>query len=150
MRDPETSKSELPTILLVEDSVDDYNAAMRSFKKVRFNSPIHWCKSGQSALDYLKERKDNPPCLILLDLNMPGLDGRKTLELIKQDLHLKKTPVVILTTSSDENDVRSCYELGASTYIQKPVDFEGLIGAVQRIKEYWFEIALLPGNKKSA
>lgn len=140
----------LPTILLVEDSVDDYNAAMRSFQKVRFNTPVHWCKSGQSALDYLREQQYDLPCLILLDLNMPGLDGRKTLEIIKKDASLKRIPVVILTTSSDENDVKSCYELGASTYIQKPVDFEGLIGAVQRIKEYWFEIALLPGEKKSA
>jgi CheY-like chemotaxis protein len=68
------------------------------------------------------------------------------LAIVKQDPALKKTPVVILTTSSDERDVRQCYELGASTYIQKPVDFDGLIGAVSRIKDYWFGIALLPAD----
>ena len=82
--------------------------------------------------------------LILLDLNMPGLDGRKTLEIIKQNQALKKIPVVILTTSDDERDVKACYELGANTYVQKPVDFDGLIAAVKRLKQYWFEIALLP------
>ncbi len=76
---------------------------------------------------------------------MPGLDGRKVLATVKQDPTLKQIPIVILTTSSDERDVTECYKLGASTYIQKPVDFDGLIAAVRRIKDYWFGIALLPG-----
>jgi two-component system response regulator len=141
----------LPTILLVEDSVDDYEAAMRSFKAAHLDNPVHWCKTGQEALDYLKHEGTYAhapgaakPALVLLDLNMPGIDGRKVLAIVKQDPALKKTPVVILTTSSDERDVTHCYELGASTYIQKPVDFDGLIGAVSRIKDYWFGIALLP------
>jgi len=82
----------------------------------------------------------------LLDLNMPGLDGRRVLEIVKQDQGLRKMPMVVLTTSSDERDVTQCYQLGASTYIQKPVDFDGLIAAVVRIKDYWFGIALLPGD----
>jgi two-component system response regulator len=142
----------LPTILLVEDSVDDYEAAMRSFKAAHLDNPVHWCKTGQEALDYLKHEGTYAhapgaakPALVLLDLNMPGIDGRKVLAIVKQDPALKKTPVVILTTSSDERDVTHCYELGASTYVQKPVDFDGLIGAVSRIKDYWFGIALLPG-----
>jgi two-component system response regulator len=142
----------LPTILLVEDSIDDYEAAMRSFKAAHLDNPVHWCKTGQEALDYLKHEGTYAhapgaakPALVLLDLNMPGIDGRKVLAIVKQDPALKKTPVVILTTSSDERDVTHCYELGASTYIQKPVDFDGLIGAVSRIKDYWFGIALLPG-----
>jgi two-component system response regulator len=142
----------LPTILLVEDSVDDYEAAMRSFKAAHLDNPVHWCKSGKEALDYLKHEGTYArapgaakPALVLLDLNMPGIDGRKVLAIVKQDPALKKTPIVILTTSSDERDVTHCYELGASTYIQKPVDFDGLIGAVSRIKDYWFGIALLPG-----
>jgi CheY-like chemotaxis protein len=142
----------LPTILLVEDSVDDYEAAMRSFKAAHLDNPVHWCKSGQDALDYLKHEGTYAhapgaakPALVLLDLNMPGIDGRKVLAIVKQDPLLKKTPIVILTTSSDERDVTQCYELGASTYIQKPVDFDGLIGAVSRIKDYWFGIAVLPG-----
>ena len=75
---------------------------------------------------------------------MPGLDGRKTLEIIKRTPELKRIPVVILTTSDDERDVSACYEMGANTYIQKPVDFDGLIAAIKQLKEYWFEIALLP------
>jgi two-component system response regulator len=144
-------QSNLPTILLVEDSVDDYEAAIRSFKAAHLDNPVHWCKTGQDALDYLKREgtyahasSAAKPALVLLDLNMPGIDGRKVLAILKQDLALKKTPIVILTTSSDERDVTQCYELGASTYIQKPVDFDGLIGAVSRIKDYWFGIALLP------
>ena len=143
----------LPTILLVEDSIDDYEAAMRSFKAAHLDNPVHWCKTGQEALDYLKHEGTYAhapgaakPALVLLDLNMPGIDGRKVLAIVKQDPALKKTPVVILTTSSAERDVTHCYELGASTYIQKPVDFDGLIAAVGRIKDYWFGIALLPAD----
>jgi len=140
---------ELPTILLVEDNVDDYEATIRSFKQAHFNNPVHWCNSGKDALDYLKREGKYDmatirPGLILLDLNMPGVDGRKALSVIKQDHSLKKIPVVILTTSADERDIEQCYELGASTYIQKPVNFDGLVEAIGRIKDYWFGIALLP------
>jgi two-component system response regulator len=145
----------LPTILLVEDNIDDYNAAIRSFKAAHLNNPIHWCKTGQEALDFLKHEgacAQGPagalPALILLDLNMPGIDGKKVLEAVKQDTALKRIPVIILTTSSDERDVTQCYDLGASTYIQKPVDFDGLIRAVGRIKDYWFGVALLPGDRR--
>jgi two-component system, response regulator len=146
------SESRLPTILLVEDSVDDYDAAVRSFKTAHLDNPIQWCKSGQEALDYLRhvagtshrDAAGGIPALILLDLNMPGIDGRKVLTIVKQDPALKKIPIIILTTSSDDRDVTRCYELGASTYIQKPVEFDGLVRAVGRIKDYWFGIALLP------
>lgn len=142
-------RPELPTILLVEDNVDDYEATTRSFKEAHFDNPVHWCQNGKDALDYLKREGKYDvaairPGLILLDLNMPGIDGRKALTVIKQDKSLKKIPVIILTTSADERDVEQCYELGASTYIQKPVSFEGLVDAISRIKDYWFGIALLP------
>jgi two-component system response regulator len=148
--EPETR---LPIILLVEDSADDYDATMRSFKKAHLNNPIHWCKNGKDALDYLKREGtygqrpvSATPALILLDLNMAGLDGKKVLAIIKQDPALRRIPIIILTTSSDSRDVTQCYELGASTYIQKPVEFDGLITAVARIKDYWFGVALLPGE----
>jgi two-component system response regulator len=141
----------LPTILLVEDSVDDYDAAIRSFKAAHLHNPVRWCQTGKDALDYLQrkgafaaEPPESTPALVLLDLNMPGIDGRRVLATAKQDPELKRIPIVVLTTSSDERDVRQCYELGASTYIQKPVDFDGLIAAVSRIKDYWFGVALLP------
>jgi two-component system, response regulator len=145
-----------PTILLVEDNVDDYDAAVRSFQAAHLDNPVQWCKSGQDALNYLRREGKYAsapaaprPALILLDLNMPGIDGRKTLALVKQDQSLKKIPIVVLTTSSDEKDIEQCYEIGASTYIQKPVDFAGLVEAVGRIKDYWFGIALLPQNNET-
>jgi CheY-like chemotaxis protein len=131
-------------ILIVEDSPDDFEATKRAFTKANLRNAIHRAESGEDALDYLRNGARQRPGLILLDLNMPGLDGRKTLEIIKRNRELKKIPVVILTTSNDERDVQACYELGANTYIQKPVDFDGLISAIRRLKEYWFEIALLP------
>lgn len=144
---------DLPPILLVEDNVDDYDATVRSFGVAHLENPIQWCKSGQDALDYLKREGKYAhapavtlPGVILLDLNMPGIDGRKTLALVKQDPMLRKIPVVILTTSADERDIEHCYEIGASTYIQKPVDFASLVEAVGRIKNYWFGIAILPKN----
>ena len=147
-----TQQHSLPTILLVEDNVDDHDAAIRSFKAAHLDNPVDWCNTGQDALDYLKHQgtyahkpTKAPPALVLLDLNMPGIDGRTVLMLVKQDPTLRKIPVVVLTTSSDERDVKQCYDLGASTYIQKPVDFDGLIGAAGRIKDYWFGVALLPG-----
>lgn len=146
-----SEQSQLPVILLVDDNEDDYEATERSFRKASFMNPLHWCRSGQDALDYLHGEgsyKDDKtvgiPTLILLDLNMPGMDGRRVLEFIKEDDVLRSIPIIILTTSSDERDIKRCYCLGASTYIQKPVGFENLIEAARRIKEYWFGVALLP------
>src|SRR5262249_53415183 len=99
-------------ILIVEDSEDDFEATKRAFAKTNLHNPITHAYSGQEALDYLQKSENMRPGIILLDLNMPGLDGRATLEIIKRDGRLRKIPVVILTTSADERDVKSCYELG--------------------------------------
>jgi len=139
---------EAQSILIVEDSEDDFYATKRAFNKANLHNPIQRAISGEEALSWLQKSANNKPGLILLDLNMPGLDGRKTLEFIKQDISLKSIPVIILTTSDDERDIKACYDLGANTYIQKPVDFDGLIEAMKRLKEYWFEIALLPKDSK--
>ena len=138
--------NESQPILIVEDSEDDFGATKRAFSKANLVNPIRHAISGEEALSYLELDSNPLPGIILLDLNMPGLDGRKTLEIIKQNKRLHRIPVVILATSNDERDVSSCYELGANTYIQKPVDFDGLITAIKQLKEYWFEIALLPKN----
>jgi two-component system, response regulator len=146
-----TQLTQSQCILLVEDNQDDYEATSRAFKKANLCNPIVWCKSGRDALDFLKQEgaykdagKGSRPGLVLLDLNMPGMDGRKTLQAIKRDDTLKQIPVIILTTSSDERDIQACYQAGANTYVQKPVSFDGLIEAFKRLKAYWFEIALLP------
>lgn len=133
-------------ILLVEDSADDYEATIRAFKKASLYNPVDWRQSGQEALNFLRSEghKEEQPGLILLDLNMPGMDGRKTLRHIKEDPSLKHIPVIILTTSTDDRDVAACYQMGANTYVKKPVTFDGLIEAIRRLRQYWFETALLP------
>lgn len=136
-------------ILVVEDSLDDFEATKRAFDKANLRNHIAHAKSGEEAIAYLNGPETSKPGLILLDLNMPGMDGRRTLEIIKHTEKTKRIPVVILTTSDDERDVQACYALGANTYIQKPVDFDGLISAIRRLKEYWFEIALLPKDAAS-
>ena len=82
--------------------------------------------------------------MILLDLNLPGTDGREVLEDIKGDAELQSIPVVVLTTSSDERDIEACYQAGANSYVQKPVNLDGFIEAIRRLKDYWLEIAILP------
>jgi CheY-like chemotaxis protein len=143
--------NDLCQILLVDDNPDDYESTKRSFKKANLLNPLHWSQSGQDALEYLHKKgkyKDDPsvvtPKLILLDLNMPGMDGRSVLQSIKGDTQLRRLPVVVLTTSSDPRDINRCYDLGASTYIQKPVGFDGLIEAATRLKGYWFGVAIFP------
>lgn len=136
----------LSTILLVEDNEDDFEATTRSLRKNHVMNPIRWCKSGQQALDYLLGGSSEKPDLILLDLNMPGIDGRQVLTILKNDPKTKSIPVVILTTSNDPADVENCYEIGASTYIQKPVRFEDLHEAIRIVKDYWFGVAILPGG----
>lgn len=84
------------------------------------------------------------PGLILLDLNLPGTDGREVLQDVKSTEGLRSIPVVVMTTSSDERDVEACYDHGANSYLVKPVELNGLINAIQRLKDYWFEIVVLP------
>jgi CheY-like chemotaxis protein len=138
-------------ILLVEDSPEDLETTLRAFKKSGLGNPIHHCPDGEAALDYLHRRGDFAraeqaprPAVVLLDLNLPGTDGREVLAEIKQDPALKSIPVIVLTTSSDERDINTCYLAGANSYVQKPVDLGKFIEAVQRLKEFWFEIVILP------
>ena len=146
---------DIGTILLVDDNPDDYEATFRGLRKNHLLNPVAWCQSGQEARDYLyregKYQADESvtrPMMILLDLNMPGLDGRELLGIIKQHQALKSIPVVVLTTSKDPRDIDECYALGASTYIQKPVSFEGLTQAIKTMKDYWFGIAVLPSYEQ--
>lgn len=139
------------TILIVEDNDDDYFATVRAFKKVELGNPVQRCTNGDQALDYLFQRgefaeagKAPRPGIILLDLNLPGTDGRQVLRTVKADASLRKIPVIVLTTSRARQDIERCYADGANSYIQKPVDMAGFVNAISRLKEYWFEVALLP------
>jgi CheY-like chemotaxis protein len=145
----------IPALLLVEDNEDDYEATVRSLKKNHFVNPVQWCRSGREALEYLAKAAAGGgdeilPDLMLLDLNMPGIDGRQVLATVKADAALRHIPVIVLTTSNDARDIDTCYNIGASTYIQKPVSFEGLTEAIRTMKDYWFGIALLPNREKGA
>jgi CheY-like chemotaxis protein len=138
-------------MLLVEDSMEDYEATMRAFGKAHLENPVDHCTDGDEALDYLRRRgkygnaEDSPrPSLILLDLNLPGTDGRQVLAEIKRDPVLKKIPVIVFTTSVDEVDVNACYAAGANSYMAKPADFTGLVRAMERFKEYWLQTAIVP------
>lgn len=140
------------TILIVDDSDDDYDATVRALcKDKNLKNPLHRCEDGKQALDYLFRRgaysdlgHADRPGIILLDLNMPGIDGRKVLTEVKNDAELKRIPVIVMTNSNDQRDIEDCYAIGANTYIRKPLDWSGFFAAMQRLKEYWFEIALLP------
>lgn len=138
-------------ILLVEDSPEDFEATVRALKRAGLANPIHRCEDGDEALEFLfrRGRYADPasaprPGIILLDLNLPGTDGREVLAEIKADAALRAIPVVILTTSTDERDVERCYSAGANSYIKKPVDLDGFMRAIQRLKEFWFEIVIVP------
>ena len=137
-------------ILLVEDSPSDANLTIREFSKAKIANNLHWVEDGETAMNYLRhegEFTDAPrPDLILLDLNLPGMDGREVLEEVKSDTDLKRIPVVILTTSNDEQDVLRSYNLNANCYVTKPIDIEQFINVVQLIKEFWLAAVLLPAE----
>jgi CheY-like chemotaxis protein len=136
------------TILLVEDSPEDYQMTIRSFQRSGLANPVHHCKDGDDALDYLHGRgaysRPSRPSVILLDLNLPGTDGREVLTDIKSNPSLKSIPVIILTTSDHDRDVQRCYQLGANSYVKKPVDVRGFVEALERIKGFWFEVCIIP------
>ena len=138
-------------ILLVEDSPEDFEATLRAFRKSGLKNTVQRCEDGDEALDYLHRRgkyadpASSPrPGVILLDLNLPGTDGRQVLNDIKGSEHLRDIPVVVLTTSADERDITACYRAGANSYIQKPVDIDGFMKAIERLNGYWFEVVILP------
>ncbi|MBI4389529.1 MAG: response regulator [Nitrospinae bacterium] len=138
-------------ILFVEDSDEDYQTTLRAFKKAGLHNPVQRCEDGDEALDYLFRRgkfsdpANSPrPELVLLDLNLPGTDGRDVLIEIKNDQELRRIPIIVLTTSSDERDIDKCYQDGANSYIHKPVNLENFFQAIQKLKDFWFEVAILP------
>jgi len=139
-------------ILIVDDSDDDYDTTVRALKTgTTLKNPIYRCEDGEDVLDYLFRRGSytDPasaprPGIIILDLNMPGTDGRRVLTEIKNDADLKSIPTIVMTNSDDERDITACYKLGANTYMRKLLDWPHFLKAMTRLREYWFEIAVLP------
>lgn len=145
------------TILMADDDSDDRMLVKEAFEESRLNNDIHFVEDGEQLLDYLFRRgkfahlKGEPyPGLILLDLNMPKKDGREALAEIKAHADLRRIPIVVLTTSRAEEDILRTYDLGANSFITKPVTFESLVHVVQVLGNYWVEIVELPGGKTSA
>ena len=141
-------------ILIVEDSLDDYYATTRGLKSAGLANNFIHCETGEDALDYLFHRNryaDDPnwivPHLVLLDLNLPGINGGEVLEAMENDEHLRSIPTIVLTTSDDPGDIQDSYAHGANSYICKPVDIDGFVNALKRLKDYWFEVVVLPGAR---
>ena len=135
-------------ILLVEDSPGDQRLTMEALKEGKINNTLYIVEDGEEAIAFLN--KEEPftnvpkPDLILLDLNLPKMNGQEVLEIIKADEKLKRIPVVILTTSQADQDILNAYNLNANCYITKPVDFDQFSHVVKKIQEFWFTIVRLP------
>ncbi|WP_421655027.1 response regulator [Leptothermofonsia sp. ETS-13] len=145
---------QITPLLIAEDSDEDFEVLQLLMQQMEIQNPIYRCTNGDKVLDFLYQEGDysNPdiaprPSIILLDLNLPGTDGRDVLEQLKQDQRLKEIPVVIFTTSSNPKDVEFCYQKGANGYLIKPVDSEELEKTVQAFVEFWLEVNTPPPNE---
>lgn len=145
------------TILMADDDPEDRMMTQEAFEASRLVNDLRFVENGVELLDYLHRRgrfadpESSPrPGLILLDLNMPKKDGREALEEIKHDPRLKNIRVVVMTTSKAEEDILKTYDLGASSYVTKPVTFSALVDVIQTLGKYWLEIVELPVDDESS
>ena len=139
------------TILMADDDADDRMMAKEALEECRLANDLRFVENGVELLAYL--RRQGPygdpgaaprPGLILLDLNMPKMDGREAIREIKLDPSLRRIPIVVMTTSRAEEDIYRTYELGVSSYVAKPVTFEGLVEVMKALGGYWFNVVALP------
>jgi len=144
------SRGDAIEILLVEDSLGDARLTMEALKENKFLNSLHHVTDGVEAMAFLYKQgqySEVPrPDLILLDLNMPKMDGREVLQKIKQDEQLKRIPVVVLTTSQADEDILKSYDLNANCYISKPVDLDQFMEVIKSIKSFWLTIVKYPTN----
>lgn len=139
-----------PFILIAEDDADDRFLIRTAFEEKGFNDKIEFVENGVELLAFLQnitagdKGEQQLPGFILLDLNMPKKDGREVLKEVKQHPLYKKIPVIVFTTTRNEVEIKRCYELGANTYIVKPISFEALLKVVDDIQSYWFQTASIP------
>ena len=145
------------SILMADDDDDDYLLTKKALKEGKLLNDLVRVKDGEELLQYLRREGDyagndstNRPGVILLDLNMPKMDGREALKAIKSDNELRAIPIVVFTTSKAEEDIFRSYQLGVNSFITKPIKFDNLISVMQALGEYWFEIVELPQNSKPA
>jgi CheY-like chemotaxis protein len=144
------SANPLLPVLVVEDSAEDFLALGRAFRKNALKNPVLRCADGDEALEYLRGYGKHPawpnslPALVLLDLNMPGTDGRDVLGAVKLDPRLHNIPVVIFSTSSSNRDIEECYRLGANSYLTKPVSYTELEEKIRVTMQYWLGASELP------
>jgi CheY-like chemotaxis protein len=135
-------------ILLVEDSPGDVRLTEEALKRTPAMGELHVARDGEHALDFLRRRgryEGAPrPDLVLLDLNLPRRDGREVLQVMKRDASLRRIPVVVMTTSSSEDDVRELYDLHANSFVTKPLELDDFMHAVQSIEGFWGHVARLP------
>jgi chemotaxis family two-component system response regulator Rcp1 len=139
---------EIVRILLVEDNPGDVRLTQEALKEAKFRNTLQVVGDGVEALAYLrrqgKHRDATRPNLVMLDLNMPRMDGRELLAAIKEDRELMRIPVVVLTSSEAESDIARAYDLHANCYITKPVGIDNFLEVVKSIEEFWVEIVKLP------
>jgi CheY-like chemotaxis protein len=145
------------TILMADDDDDDRMLAQKALRGSRLANDMRFVVDGEDLMRYLRRQApyanglDAPrPGIVLLDLNMPKMDGREALSEIKADPDLRHIPVVVLTTSRAEEDIIRTYDLGVNSFITKPVTFEGLVEVMQTLSHYWFEIVELPAEGDDA
>jgi len=141
---------QMPPMLIVEDSNEDFESFRRYLRRSPLQIPIYRCTNGEQALaflyhtgNYTNSQSAPRPGLIILDLNLPGTDGREVLRRVKQDESLKKIPIVVFTTSDNPRDIEDCYQFGVNSYIVKPINIEQLKRDIQVIIDYWFDVTTL-------
>jgi len=140
-------------ILLVEDNPGDQDLTRNALQRAKVRNTLHVVEDGEEAMEFLRQKGEYAnaprPDVILLDLNLPRMDGREVLEEIKKDPKLMDIPVVVLTTSSAEQDIIRSYRLHANCYITKPVDLEQFIEVVRSIQNFWLTVVKLPPHHSS-
>lgn len=144
-------KNGLAMILVAEDDADDRLLLKEAFDEVKLVNPLRFVHDGQELIDYLRREgdftgrdKSEDPAILLLDLNMPRLDGREALKIIKSDPRFRKIPVVVLTTSKADEDIVRSYDLGVNSFISKPVEFTDFVAMMATLTDYWLEFVSLP------
>jgi CheY-like chemotaxis protein len=146
-------------LLVVEDSNEDFRMLQRLMRRMSVQNPIHRCTNGDEVLEFLYQQGSDAhskgenlpnskvalrPSVILLDLNLPGIDGRDILDRLKQDKSFKEIPIVVFTTSSNPKDIELCYQKGANGYLVKPMDAQELKKTIQAFVDYWLQANMPP------